>query len=55
MLVSFIDEDEEPVTIDSDMVLQKAVRLAVNMAHSRSDKEVMMRLLVHKLNTCTTF
>jgi hypothetical protein len=52
MLISYIDEDEEPVTIDSDMILQKAIRLAIKLSHARGEREVMLRLIVHKLNTC---
>ena len=52
MLISFIDEDETHITIDSDMVLEKAIKLSYKIANSRHDKEVVLRLYVFKLNTC---
>jgi hypothetical protein len=47
--ISIIDEYEESLTVDSDLVLQKAIQLAIKNSYNQGDKEVTLRLIVHKL------
>ena len=50
--LSYIDESDEQITIDSDLVLMKAVQLALKVAYTSTDKQVVLRLLVHKISCC---
>jgi hypothetical protein len=45
----YIDENEDQITVDSDLVLQKAMQHAVKVAYQGDDKDVTLRLLIHKL------
>lgn len=50
--LSYIDEYDEQITIDSDLVLTKAIQLAIKVAYAAGEKEVVLRVLVNKLNCC---
>lgn len=50
--MSYINEYEEQLTIDSDLVLSKAMQLATKLAYSSNEKEIVLRLLIHKLACC---
>jgi hypothetical protein len=50
--LSYIDEFDEQITIDSDMVLMKAIQLALKVAYANQEKEVLLRLLIRKIACC---
>lgn len=50
--ISYFDEYDEQITVDSDLVLAKAISQAIKVAYTAQEKEVVVRLLVNKLNYC---
>lgn len=48
ILIQFIDEYDDPITVDSDLVLQKALKLATKQAYQNNEKETTLHFIIHK-------
>lgn len=48
--IQYLDETEQTVLIDSDLVLQKAIKMAINNSYYEGEKEITLRLLVFPPN-----
>ncbi|CDW88478.1 UNKNOWN [Stylonychia lemnae] len=49
--MKYIDEYTEQITIDSDLVLNKAIQFATKTAFKEQSKEIILRVLIHKLSS----
>eukprot|EP00347_Sterkiella_histriomuscorum_P022084 403331737 len=49
--MAYIDEDNEQITFDSDLVLNKALQLAIKNAYKEQSKETILRIIIHKLSS----
>jgi hypothetical protein len=48
ILIQYVDEYNDAITVDSDLVLSKAIQLATKKAYQMNEKEITLELLVHK-------
>jgi hypothetical protein len=48
ILIQYVDEYNDLITVDSDLVLSKAIQLATKKAYQLNEKEITIELLVHK-------
>jgi hypothetical protein len=48
----YINEQDERITIDSDLVLSKTIQKFIREAYESNSKEVTVMILVHKLACC---